>query len=82
VWRTEIATSSQELGKYNDWQTLLSNLALALLSIPLLGLPLAINYYRTGYKRMFFQTQELNLLEHLDTTIQDTSRFNAAFSGR
>ena len=71
--QTAIKTTSVELDKLAYWDTFFSNLALVLLSIPLLGLPLAINYYRTGCKRVFFQSTHINQLEDLDKTIQDPS---------
>lgn len=62
----EIKTAQQVLAPYRGWETFLANALLILLSVPLLGIPLWINYYSTGYKRVFFQSDTLNLLENLE----------------
>jgi hypothetical protein len=68
-WKRAIQTASVTLKHYDDWNTFLLNLGLVLLSIPMLGLPLVINYYRTDYKHVFFQTKELCLLEQFDKIV-------------
>lgn len=77
TWQTAIDTARVMLSQYSDWETLLSNLALILISIPLLGLPLVINYYRTSQKYVFFQTEPVNQLDRLETVIQDEPYFLA-----
>lgn len=54
-----------ELSSHWEWDMLLKNIALIILSIPMLGVPLLINYYHTGYKRLFFQNAILDTLENL-----------------
>ena len=75
TWQTAIDTARVTASEYSDWATLLSNLALVLISIPLLGFPLVINYYRTGQKYVFFQTEPVNQLDRLESVIQDSLCF-------
>ena len=75
TWQIAIDTARVTASEYSDWATLLSNLALVLISIPLLGFPLVINYYRTGQKYVFFQTEPVNQLDRLESVIQDSLCF-------
>lgn len=73
TWHEVINRTSVELDQFNDWQTILLNLTLMLVSIPLLGIPIAIHYYCSGYKHVFFRPSVLEELDHLDSSIQNTT---------
>ncbi|MFT4060455.1 MAG: hypothetical protein QM652_13010 [Legionella sp.] len=76
-WDEAILQASATLSKLPDWNTLLKNLSLVVVSIPLLGIPLAVNYYISGYKRVFFQSQQAQNLEHLrEVVAQETTFIN------
>lgn len=67
-WQAATSKAAITMSKYGDWKTFFANLLLSLLSIPLLGLPLVFNYYRTNGKHVFFQTRELDVVEKLGET--------------
>ncbi len=74
-WHEGIRVAKEELGPFNDWSTFLKNLALVLLSIPLIGIPLLIHYHQTGCKHLFFQSNTVCLLEKMNDAVNDRSTF-------
>ncbi len=68
-WNEAINLAMKTLGKYRGWKTFLKNLALVCVSIPLLGIPLLINYCVTG-KYVFFQSATRKNLDKLTKEIQ------------
>lgn len=75
AWNEAITASRVHLEGLFDWTTLLKNLVLALVSIPLIGIPLAVNYYCSGYKRVFFQSEQVRGLEKLTEIAEDIPKF-------
>jgi hypothetical protein len=75
AWNEAITASRVHLEGLFDWTTLLKNLVLALVSIPLIGIPLAVNYYCSGYKRVFFQSEQVRGLEQLTEIAEDIPKF-------
>jgi hypothetical protein len=71
TWHETINRASVKLAELEDWSTLLLNLTLVLVSIPLLGIPLAIKYYCSGYKHVLFRPSVVEQLEHLDHSINE-----------
>jgi len=70
-WHDAIQTASDILVKLTDWETFLLNLALVIISIPLLGVPLVINYYQSDYKSIFFKSGEMKELKNLESLIKN-----------
>jgi len=70
-WNDALQSASDILVKLPDWQTFLLNLALVIISIPLLGMPLVINYYQSDYKSVFFKSGEMQELKNLENLIEN-----------
>ena len=68
-WLNAIETAKVSLGKLPDWETFLQNLILVLISIPLLGLPLVINYYNSNCESVFFKSSHISALNHFENLI-------------
>jgi hypothetical protein len=54
-FNTYISEILPHFAKYS-WENIFKNFLMALISIPLLGLPLVFLYYQTGGKKLFFQS--------------------------
>jgi hypothetical protein len=54
-FNTYISEILPHFAKYS-WENIFKNFLMALISIPLLGLPLVFRYYRTAGKELFFQS--------------------------
>ncbi len=68
-WINAIETAKFSLGTLPDWEIFLKNLILVLVSIPLLGLPLVINYYHSNCEHVFFKSSNISALDHLENVI-------------
>jgi len=68
-WLNAIETAKVSLGTLPDWETFFQNLILVLISIPLLGLPLLINYYNSNCESVFFKSSNISALNHFENVI-------------
>ena len=65
-WASGLNHAKSTLQTVVDWDAFKRNVLLILISLPLLGIPLLINYYRTNYKSVFFQNSYHQQISNLE----------------